>query len=379
MNTLVIDIECTIFQKGNPYSQRNQLVAIGLKFNDKPIHTFFEDFDLVKEYIDLADVIIGFNLKFDLTWLERIGVYNPMSSRHRFWDCQLVQFLLERQATPYPSLDGACSKHNIAGKLDFIKANYWDKGIDTTEIPSEELQAYLEQDIKATHDLYVAQQKVLPDSMKRLASVVNQDMAVLQQMESNGLYLDAQASLDEALKLQKEIDQIETEIKELLDVKSEINLASNDHLSVLLYGGAIDYDRSVQVGFFKSGKKVGQPRFKKVVYTVEYPRLVEPLKGTEYKKEGYWSTDTPTLKSLKADKRVGSVIKLLNKYSELKKLTSGYLLSWPKLIEEMDWKPDMIHGQFNQVVARTGRLSSSRPNLQNPPKAMKQFIRSRYG
>ena len=379
-NTLVLDIECSTFQKGNPYSKQNKFVALGLKFNDEPIETYFGfiQSEIYSDILTKADTIIGFNLKFDLTWLERIGAYTPINNNHRYWDCQLVEFLLDRQANPYPSLDGSCLKYGIAGKLSYIKENYWDKGIDTQDIPRKELKEYLTQDIQATYDLYIKQKEILPASMKSLASIVNQDMIVLQSMESNGLYLDAQASIDEATELQYEIESIEKEVKELLDVKSEVNLASNDHLSVLLYGGAIEYDRSVQTGFYKSGIKKDQPRFKKVTYTVEYPRLVEPLKNSALKKDGYWSTDMPTLQSLVVDKKIGTVISKLNRLSELVKLCSSYLLSWPKLIKDMDWKEDTIHGQFNQCVARTGRLSSSRPNLQNPPKAMKQFIRSRY-
>ena len=37
-----------------------------------------------------------------------------------------------------------------------------------------------------------------------------------------------------------------------------------------------------------------------------------------------------------------------------------------------------IHGQFNQVVARTGRLSSSAPNMQNTPPELDKLLVSRY-
>jgi len=48
------------------------------------------------------------------------------------------------------------------------------------------------------------------------------------------------------------------------------------------------------------------------------------------------------------------------------------------LIEEQNWKRNMIYGQLNQCVARTGRLSSSKPNLQNFDGEIKTLFYSRY-
>jgi DNA polymerase I-like protein with 3'-5' exonuclease and polymerase domains len=46
--------------------------------------------------------------------------------------------------------------------------------------------------------------------------------------------------------------------------------------------------------------------------------------------------------------------------------------------QEFGWPKDTIHGQFNMVVAQTGRLSSSNPNLQNFAKIIKELFYSRY-
>ena len=73
------------------------------------------------------------------------------------------------------------------------------------------------------------------------------------------------------------------------------------------------------------------------------------------------STDAFTLKTL-ADKHL--VPRLFIEYRHLARLQTNYLQSLPiKVIPSTR----RIHGNFNQTVAETGRLSSSDPNLQNIP------------
>lgn len=57
-------------------------------------------------------------------------------------------------------------------------------------------------------------------------------------------------------------------------------------------------------------------------------------------------------------------VDLLIKHSELDKLHGTYLTGLVGIVDPFD----RIHSNFNQDVARTGRLSSSEPNLQNIPR-----------
>ena len=63
----------------------------------------------------------------------------------------------------------------------------------------------------------------------------------------------------------------------------------------------------------------------------------------------------------------------------MQKRMTTYYHGLVKLIDEMKWKKDTIHGQLNQCVAKTGRLSSSKPNLQNFDGEIKTLFTTRYG
>jgi DNA polymerase I-like protein with 3'-5' exonuclease and polymerase domains len=51
--------------------------------------------------------------------------------------------------------------------------------------------------------------------------------------------------------------------------------------------------------------------------------------------------------------------------SKLEKRNGTYYKGLVKLRQEMHWPKNKLHGQYNQCVAKTGRLSSSKPNQQN--------------
>ncbi|MDA8366334.1 MAG: DNA polymerase I [Actinomycetota bacterium] len=91
--------------------------------------------------------------------------------------------------------------------------------------------------------------------------------------------------------------------------------------------------------------------------SVLYERLgLTPVRKT---KTGY-STDARTLEQLRDQH---PIVDTLLRYREVEKLRSTY---GERLAAEIG--PDgRIHATFNQTVARTGRLSSDRPNLHNIP------------
>lgn len=85
-------------------------------------------------------------------------------------------------------------------------------------------------------------------------------------------------------------------------------------------------------------------------------------KGKKTAQTGEASTNQEVLEDLAA---AGHALpRLIIQYRQLAKLKGTYLDTLPV---QVDPETHRLHGQFNQAVAATGRLSSSNPNLQNIP------------
>ena len=384
MSHIVLDVETTISNKGNPFDMTNKLCYVGLGRNQQ-VNLYDIEFSpepykslllTIQDTVDSSSMIVGFNLKFDLHWLARYGINLTAS---RVWDCQLVHFILTGQQNPYPSLNSVAEYYNLESKLDEVKSQYWNNGIDTTEVPEELLRDYLTQDVNLTEQIMIKQMEELNNKphLKRLVSLHNQDLLVLQEMEFNGIIYNYNKSIVLGDELEEQIDKLDKKLFQHHGV-ADFNPNSNEHLSSFLYGGRIKLRHQVPVGWYKSGARKGQEKLAWQEYEVELPRRMVPLKGSELQKDGFYSTDEKTLRSLKPSKEGKEILQTILTRAELEKRKSTYYQGLVKLIDENNWNKGEIHGQLNQCVARTGRLSSSRPNLQNFDGEIKTLFTSRY-
>lgn len=377
MDVIALDIECTISNKGNPFDATNKFVlgAIGTDTN----YTSFTSVSTITKELDSAKLVCLFNGKFDLHWLRNIGYrINPRMS---IWDCQLAEFILSNQKNKYPSLEETSIKYNLGHKIDVIKLKYWDNGIDTDKIPSDVLSEYLQQDISLTYKIYLKQVEEFkkPEHISKYKVFRMQcaDLLVLEEMEYNGYKFDVDNAIEKTKNLETRITEIEDEILSYFP-NIPLNLGSNDHISCMLYGGTITSEYRVPVGVYKTGAKQGETRYRVMQQVFELPRRVEPLRGSELAKEGYWQTDEPTLLNLKAKKETNKIIQLLLEKRGLDKMNGTYFAGIPSLIEKMNWQDNLIHGNLNQCVAGTSRLSATKPNQQNMGKEVKALCISRY-
>jgi DNA polymerase-1 len=308
-----------------------------------------------------------------LHWYRKLGV--DVQS-WKIWCCQLAEFILSGQTIRYPSLDDTATKYGLGHKVDVVKEQYWTKGINTNDIPQEVLSTYCKQDVDLTYAIYLKQLEQFEKNpaLYTLFKLQCQDLLLLEEMEWNGLKYNEQLCIERGEELDKKIATINKELA-LVYPDIPINFNSGDQLSAFLYGGTVIEEYKEHVGFYKTGKKAGEPKYQNREKEHILPRLVEPLKQT--KKEGVFTTDAATLKKLKgpaAKKYVAPLLEL----AKLDKLNGTYYKGIPKKNKESCQEEGFIHGQFNQVVAQTGRLSSSEPNLQNIAGEVLEVFISRY-
>lgn len=161
------------------------------------------------------------------------------------------------------------------------------------------------------------------NQMKLFSEIEMPLIRVLYMMEKNGIRVQ-----------KKKIEHLETEVKKRLkELKQQIfslagckfNVNSPHQLSKVLF------------------EKLGLSK--------------EQIATT---KEGHISTAASELAKL-SDKH--EIIPLIFEYRELEKLHSSYLKPFLNLCRQ----GERIHPQFNQTQTATGRLSCSKPNLQNVP------------
>ncbi len=94
-----------------------------------------------------------------------------------------------------------------------------------------------------------------------------------------------------------------------------------------------------------------------------FKKLDLPHEGLRKTKSGYFSTAADVLEGLREEDETGIIVAIVE-YRELGKLKSTYVDALPKMVNP---ETGRIHTSYHQTGAITGRLASSKPNLQNIP------------
>jgi DNA polymerase-1 len=388
---LVFDFEATGAQRNHahPFDPRNKACNLGmrdidtgetkiwkLEYDEQP---YGKNLSEIQEWLSSAVVLIGFNTKYDIHWLYRYGLDY---SQCRIFDCQLAWYILTAQQFQYPSLDQVAEHYGLAKKLDIVKEEYWNKGFDTDEVPYEILSEYLAQDLAVTAEVYKAIQKDIEWSSKEMQQLIkmsNLDLVVLSDIEQNGLLINLEKSLDKGNKIVTEIEQIDDYLREFAGY-DWFNPNSGDHLSAFLYGGTITrVEKQDYLFTYKDGRTATKQRNTDVPYV--FRGLFKPLEGSELAKEGFYATNEPTLTSLleKAKGEYRNILETILHRAKIEKRRGTYYHGYPKRIEEMGWGGDSIlHPSFNQCVTVSGRLSSTKPNVQNIEGEVKEVFITRF-
>jgi len=244
---LALDCETSVYNKGHPYDGRNKMVCFSLCGDGLPaVAHKTEALPLVKDLLQFKPKVIGFNFKFDLAWFKKLGVD---FSNIEIWDVQLAEFILSNQTNTFPSLNETCLKYGLEVKEDVVKTQYWDKGLDTTDVPWEILSTYAAKDADLTLQCYYKQLPLMTPAQIQLCRLQCADMKVLQEMEETGLLFNEELCHSRAKEIDDKISEIESKLASIYP-HIPINFGSNDQLSSFLYGGPSDVDTKVFDGSF---------------------------------------------------------------------------------------------------------------------------------
>ena len=379
MNVLAIDTENNTWNTGAPFDRRFKGVCHSWADSDGSGAAKNNEESLAElaERIGRADILVGFNLKYDLHVLRKLGVGGWEGAERRLWDCQLAEYVRSNQTWKYPSLAETAERYGLPVKLDVVASQYWQKGIQTEDIPWKVLEEYAVRDAELTKEIFECQSLLMTDKQKQLVRLMSLDLLVLEEMEWNGIKFDEELCRSRAEDIRNQISQITERLRGVYP-SIPISFTSGDDLSAFLYGGTVVEEQREIIGFYKTGAKIGQPRYRINKIEHQLPRLVEPIRGSELKKQGFFATNADTLLKLKPSKKTREIIELIQKQTRLETLLSKTYDGLVKKHTEQNWEPGYLHGQFNQVTVSTGRLSSSGPNLQNLDSEANDLFISRY-
>ncbi|MES2779175.1 MAG: DNA polymerase I [Bacteroidota bacterium] len=299
------------YKKGEAYyvpfpENRDEAQAMMNEF--KPL---FENEQIVK---------IGQNIKYDLSILKNYGV----GLKGKWFDTMLAHYLID-----------ADLRHG----MDFLSNNYLNyepvsietligkKGknqLNMRSVELEKIKEYAAEDADVTLQLKQLFAPQLPEcnAQKLFDEVEIPLINVLNDMEREGIRINAQFLNDYSVELAKEIGMLEKRIHELAGVN--FNIASPKQLGEVLF---------------------------------DHLKLDPKAKKT---KTGQYQTGEDVLLGLSEHE----IAKCILDVRQLQKLKSTYVDALPTLIHP---KTGRVHTSFNQAVAATGRLSSTDPNLQNIP------------
>ena len=265
---------------------------------------------LVQQVMVNTSKKIAHNAAFDLKVLKKMGI----EWKNFYADTMVMAFLLDE------------NRYSIG--LKQLSAEYLDGYMYEFTKDMHKLCLYNAEDCNNTMGLFGKFEPELRkySKMWRLFEKTLMPMIdVIVDMELEGVLIDTKASTKLASDIHRKLDAVYEGIEETFPQSKGVNLNSTKQLRELM--------------------------FDKLKYPV--------AKKTE---SGLWSTDNEVLENLsRHNYKLATYLLKIRKYE---KMLSTYVEKLPEILKD----DGRVHGNFNICGARTGRLSSSAPNMQNMPR-----------
>ena len=297
-----------------------------------------------QRFLDKKVQIIMFNADFDIRVLRHgIGLKDVYCT----WDCYLAQRLLNENEDSN-ALKKVHQKYVLNGQEDAFTFEELFKGIPFTMIPLQTAYLYAAHDPEITYELFEYQHRFIREDSPRedmrkiyklFTEIEMPCVPVVADMEDNGILFDFDYNAKLKEKYHKLLDEREAEFhksykkyeKKIEEYRKKngklerpINIKSTDQLAILLYD---------IIGL--------EPYYDK------------------HKKKEVRTTREDYLVTLDSD-----VARAILKYREFSTIVDTFIDKMPNCVNPNDGR---VHCKFNQYGARTGRFSSSDPNMQNIP------------
>lgn len=343
--------------------------------------------------------IYGWNLKFDLHVLKRIGI--EVYTKDLF-DGMLASWLCNEN-TPNGLKENSMERMGVAQE-HFNEA--------TSTVPNEVKKQFgYSTNSRVTFDLvliddalpYVIgdafytwcnclgfEKELVDEKMDKIYYLMYIPfLRVLLNMEEQGVTVDVEKLKQMGVDMQKDLDDLQYRIYELAGC--EFNIGSTQQKAEILFGYTKDAkevtpsklptkklkvayeegdeDTLAEYGYFFSGLKLMQ-RPKSNDTILEHSFGFTPIAQT---KSGAPSTDSDTIwrlsqKTYKTNKRKQrgvEMCKAMLEYAKIAKLKTAFV---DGILAQL-YEDGKVHPSFNQIGTDSGRLSCSNPNLQQLPKA----------
>lgn len=308
---LCFDVENTTYKRPDgtrdytPFHPNNRLVSIGWGWinNGQYTPSGYEFFyhkvtppepskiilaqETFQKALDEAKLVVGWNLKFDLSWIRSCGfTYNgPL------WDAMCAEYILHRgQKGKSLTLEDTAERRNVFRKKGDLVRKYLDEDIQFDELPMAVTKEYGEADVRSTAECYLSLVDEYENEAKGMVNICTLAMDfcdALTDIECNGIKIDS-AALDaveveykaERIVLQKRLQEITHEVMG----DTVINLSSPEQLSQVIYSRKVKdkeaWKRTFNIGLDERKKPLRRPKMSPAEFGKAVKANCETLKKT---------------------------------------------------------------------------------------------------
>ena len=245
----VLDIETTFTKEGDntPYNSENKLVSVGV--NDEYLFFNHSEYDgdsnvsyhRLQSILNETTLLIGHNLKFDLSWLLECG----FKYSGKVWDTMIAEYVLLRGQKKSLKLSECCERREVGNKFSTLESAV-DSGLGVDNIPIKDLETYGRNDVAITKSLYEKQKEAyqgkLTGKMIPHLDMLNEFLLVLTDMERNGIQIDVDYLSDLKKILNEEYMSLKVKINNTIQEvmgDTPINITSSEQLCKVIYSREI--------------------------------------------------------------------------------------------------------------------------------------------